>query len=565
MATPVIMPRQGQSVESCIITKWNKQVGDKVAIGDLLFSYETDKASFDCESEVEGTMLAILHQEGDDVPCLENVCIIGAAGEKVEANVSAPVAAPALTQSSALALSSALAPASKASLPASVQAVIMPRQGQSVESCIITKWNKQVGDTVKVGDLLFSYETDKASFDCESEVEGILLKILGNEGDDIPCLQEVCLVGPAGTDVSGYSVNGEFAATEAAPAIAVEKTATAVETPVSANSQIGTEKISPRARNTAAKLGVDSRYATPTGAEGRIIERDIFALRDAGVMINKAAGADYIAKGEKLEGTGIGGRVSTADLSAPKAAQAEVQNAPVQVPTAAYTDEKLPNIRKFIAKAMVESLSSMAQLTHTSSFDATNILKFRQDLKANGEALGMGNITLNDIIIYAVSRVLKNHKDLNAHLLNGETMRYFNSVNMGLAVDTPRGLLVPTLFNADKMSLTEISIAAKALAKDAQAGSINPELLKGGTFTISNLGSLGIEHFTPVINPPQTGILGVNNLQTRVREVNGELKAYQAMGLSLTYDHRALDGAPASRFLKDLCTALENFTIFLAK
>jgi len=570
MAIPVIMPRQGQSVESCIITKWHKQVGDKVALGDLLFSYETDKAAFDYEAEAEGTLLVLLHQEGDDVPCLENVCVLGAAGEDFSTFTgAAPAAAPVTTAPAATAApAAASAAANTAALPASVNIVIMPRQGQSVESCIVSKWHKQPGDTVKIGELLFSYETDKASFDYEAEVEGTLLKILGAEGDDVPCLDPICLIGPAGTDVSGYT-----AAPAAAPAVGtapVAVQAVPVAAPVTAAPIAATNKISPRARHTAERLGVDIRYATPTGAEDRIIERDVFALRDAGRMINKAAEAAYLAKGEKLEGTGIGGRVSTADLSAPAKITAPAPAAPaaaasIAAPAADYTDEKLPNIRKVIAKSMVASLTTMAQLTHTASFDATNMMQFRADLKKNGEALDMSNITLNDIILYAVSRVLKDHRDLNAHLLNGDTMRYFNNVNLGIAVDTPRGLLVPTLFHADTMSLTEIAAQAKALAKSAQAGSISPELLKGGTFTISNLGSLGIESFTPVINPPQTGILGVNTLQTRVREVEGELKAYQAMTLSLTYDHRALDGAPASRFLKELCIALENFTLFLAK
>jgi pyruvate dehydrogenase E2 component (dihydrolipoamide acetyltransferase) len=168
------------------------------------------------------------------------------------------------------------------------------------------------------------------------------------------------------------------------------------------------------------------------------------------------------------------------------------------------------------------------------------------------------------MVLYAVSRVLKNHKDLNAHYLD-DKMRYFNSVHLGVAVDTERGLLVPTVFNADKLSLNEMSIAAKAVIKDAQSGKINPDLLKGASFTVTNLGSLGVESFTPVINPPQTAILGVCTITRRVKQVGGVDVFYPAMGLSLTFDHRALDGAPAARFLKDVCFALENFDLLLAK
>jgi len=214
---------------------------------------------------------------------------------------------------------------------------------------------------------------------------------------------------------------------------------------------------------------------------------------------------------------------------------------------------------------MMASLSSMAQLTLNSAFDATEMLSYRASLKKNGEKMGMPNITLNDIVLYAVSRTVLNHKDLNAHLLEGDTMRKFNHVHLGIAVDTPRGLMVPTIRYADLKSLAQISAEAKELAKMAQEGTISPDLLSGATFTVSNLGSMGIESFTPVINPPQTAILGVGTLMTRVKECGDDLKAYKAMGLSLTFDHRAADGAPAARLLKDLCTNLENFGLLLAK
>ena len=221
----------------------------------------------------------------------------------------------------------------------------------------------------------------------------------------------------------------------------------------------------------------------------------------------------------------------------------------------------MSNLRKVIAKNMCNSLSTMAQLTHNLSFDCTNIIALRNFLKKNAEKLNLPNITYNDIIIYAVSRVIKKHKELNANLINGDTMRYFEAANLGIAVDTPKGLLVPVLFGADRMTLPEIAVNAKKLAKDAQAGTLKPDLMSGGSFTISNLGSLAIESFTPVINPPQTGILGVCTMETKVKvNAKGEIVPYQAMTLSLTYDHRALDGAPASRFLKDLKEYLEEFS-----
>jgi pyruvate dehydrogenase E2 component (dihydrolipoamide acetyltransferase) len=191
-------------------------------------------------------------------------------------------------------------------------------------------------------------------------------------------------------------------------------------------------------------------------------------------------------------------------------------------------------------------------------------MALRSSLKAGAEKLGLGNITLNDMILFAVSRVLLNHRDLNAHYLD-DVIRYFNTVNIGVAVDTKRGLMVPTVFGAEKLSLNEIAKQSKAVISAAQSGSINPDLLSGGTFTVSNLGSLGIESFTPIINPPQTAILGVDCVQKRIKEVNGEDVIYPAMGLSLTVDHRVLDGADAARFLKAVGQALENIDLLMVK
>ena len=176
--------------------------------------------------------------------------------------------------------------------------------------------------------------------------------------------------------------------------------------------------------------------------------------------------------------------------------------------------------------------------------------------------MGLPDINLNDMVMYAVAKTLLSHKTLNAHYLDKEgVMRQFTSVNLGIACDTERGLLVPTVFGADTMSLAEFTAAAKSAVKAAKEGTIAPDALRGASFTVTNLGSMGIESFTPVINPPQTGILGVCATTKRIKEVDGEEVVYPAMGLSLTFDHRALDGAPVARFLKDLCNNLENFSI----
>lgn len=443
--------------------------------------------------------------------------------------------------------------------------VIMPRQGQSVESCIITAFNVKVGDAVQKGDVLFSYETDKSSFDEPAPESGKVLAIFREEGDDVPCLENVLVIGNDGEDISEFVPKAEAAA-PAATAPAEENTpapaaeaAVAAEPVAEATATAGTVgAISPRARLLAEKTGADLLKAVPTGPNGRIIERDVQKLVDNGMTVSNAAKAEYTTA---TEGSGISGKVVLADLNAPAAA--ETVAAPVATVTT-YEDVKLPNIRKVIAKSMHASLSNMAQLTLNTSFDATKLMALRQSLKGGAEKLGLANITLNDMVLFAVSRVLLNHKDLNAYYMD-DFMRYFNTVNIGVAVDTKRGLMVPTVFGAEKLTLNELSKAAKQVITEAQEGTINPDKLKDGTFTVTNLGSLGIESFTPVINPPQTGILGVGTITKRIKEVNGEDVTYPAMGLSLTFDHRALDGAPAAKFLKELCTALENFDILLTK
>ena len=424
-------------------------------------------------------------------------------------------------------------------------AVIMPRQGQSVESCIIGEWFKKVGDPVQEGDILFSDETDKSSFEEPAKQAGTLLAIFYGADDDVPCLTTVGVIGEPGESYAEFAPDQAAGTAEApgmeAPA-AKAPAAAAVAAPAVQAEGSALRGVSPRARNAAERLHVDPAQAQPTGPNGRVIERDIKALAQA-----------------SRTGTGLGGRVTVADQAAAAAAQAApaVQGADTE-----YQDVKLPNIRKVIAKSMFQSLSTMAQLTHTTSFDATCIMNFRKGLKAAPEQLQVPNITLNDIILFAASRVLPKHPDLNAHFLE-DKMRYFRHVNLGIAVDTPRGLMVPTLMRAEEKSLKEIAAEAKALAAACQDGSINPDLLQGASFTVSNLGTLGIEHFTPVINPPQTGILGVDCIVERVRTVDGQIAVYPAMGLSLTYDHRALDGAPASRFLQDMRAALENFQALL--
>lgn len=433
-------------------------------------------------------------------------------------------------------------------------AVIMPRQGQSVESCIITSWNKAVGDKVAEGDVLFSYETDKSAFDEVATVSGTMLAQLYSEGDVVVCLENVCVIGEPGEDISqftgGTAAPAEEApkAEEAAPAADTTPAAAVEEAPAAAPaSDCGRIFISPRAKNLALKTGVDMTKVVPTGPHGRIIERDIEKALDAGYKASVAAVEDFLA-----------GKIAIPAAEESEITVTAVASAAVEPE---YTEIPMSGIRKAIARSMTASLSEMAQLTLNASFDATDILAYRKKLKAAPEEMGVGKITLNDIVLYAVSRILPKYPYINANLVDN-TIRSFTHANVGMAVDTERGLLVPTLACADTMSLAQISAMAKDMAGKAKNGSLTPDEMSGGSFTVTNLGSLGVESFTPVINPPQTAILGVC---TTVNRLRADGTVYPAMGLSLTFDHRVVDGAPAAKFLKELCDSLENFSLLLAK
>lgn len=430
----------------------------------------------------------------------------------------------------------------------------MPRQGQSVENCIITSWHKKVGESIDAGETLFSYETDKSAFDEPSPVSGTVLAVLFDEGDVVECLKTVCVIGKAGEDISALVSDGAAAPSadgEASSAAEASVDAKADKPTVESTAAASDGQrvfISPRARNLALTTGADLAKAEASGPHGRIIERDVEKLLDAGLRSGTAA-VEAFLRGEVC---------ADADTDAAPSATAAAQTA---IPEAEYTDTPLSGMRRAISRSMHASLSEMAQLTLNASFDCTAMNAWRASMKENGEALGLAKITVNDMILFAVSRVLMDHPEVNAAMI-GDSIRTYAHANVGVAVDTERGLLVPTLFGADKMSLAELSKAAKAATAKAREGKLTPDEMSGGSFTVTNLGTLGVESFTPVINPPQVAILGVCAVTNRLR---ADGTVYPAMGLSLTFDHRALDGAPAARFLKDVALAMENFGLVLAR
>ena len=436
--------------------------------------------------------------------------------------------------------------------------VVMPQLGNSVESCIIVEWMIAEGDSVAVDQTLASIETDKSTMEVPSTAEGTVLKLLWEEGDEVPVKDPLIIVGEPGEDISGLVPGDDAAPVEDAP----EKATAAPEQAAPAfATERATGAVSPRARALAASAGLDASTITEgSGPHGRVIERDVAAAIAAGPVLTSAARAAGV---QAIEGTGIGGRVSVADAGrAPEAAPAAAVAAPAGADyPGASTSTPLKGVRKVVAKRMMESLTSTAQLTLNTTANAAGILAMRKKVKNADEALGLNKITLNDLVCFAVSRTLLKYPVFNAHLEDG-VLTQFEQVHLGFACDTPRGLLVPVIRSAQALGLKAFSDEAKRLAGGAIDGSLSPEFLSGGTFTVSNIGSFGIETFTPVINLPQTAILGVGAITPRpVVAADGTIGVEQRLTLSLTIDHQVIDGADGARFLRDLVAAIENIDV----
>lgn len=441
--------------------------------------------------------------------------------------------------------------------------VIMPKQGQSVESCIITEIKKKKGDTVKKGDILFTYETDKASFEEESPEDGVILECFYNEGDEVPVLNNMLVIGQPGEDIStligqsqSETVSEEKPEPEAKPVESVAANSDKKEVEKATSEFHEISFVSPRARKIAEKEVMDAGELDGTGPNGRVIERDVRAALENRPKLTPLA--KKVAAEESMQpvdkGTGLAGMAKAADL-------APVANT---VYSKDYEDRKISNMRKIIAKSMHSSLQNSAQLTHHLGADARRIQELRKKVKkAMDEGKLTTNITLNDMVCFAVIKALKQFPNVNAHFL-GDNIRYFNKIHLGLAVDTDRGLMVPVVRNADDLSITGLSNQLKEIANACRKGGIAPELLssEAASFTVSNLGNYGVEIFTPVINLPQVAILGVNTIVPRPKDLGGGVYAFVPyIGLSLTYDHRAIDGGEATRFLKQIAIEIENLEL----
>ena len=407
-------------------------------------------------------------------------------------------------------------------------AVIMPKQGQSVETCIITKWFKNKGENVSVGDILFSYETDKAAFDLESPAEGILLDIFFGEGAEVPVLVNVAVIGKSGEETVSYNPDqtASKASTASIPSEAPQATAAVtVLKAVDADNKTtidGKIRISPRAKRLAEDKGLNFTNIRGSGPNGRVIAIDIEKALSGSATIPKS----------------------------------------IQTSGAEYTEKPLSNVRKLIAKAMHASLQNSAQLTHHMSADVRHLLEARQLIKSKiTNDKNQQDITLNDMVCWCVIRALEKFPEANSHF-HDDRIKTFHKVHLGLAVDTPRGLMVPTVKNASEMDLVKLSGELKSVAEACKKGSISPELIQSAsaTFTVSNLGNYGVEMFTPVINLPQAAILGVCTITNRPANIGNNIFGFVPyIGLSLTYDHRAIDGGPATLFLKEIKEQIESF------
>ena len=430
-------------------------------------------------------------------------------------------------------------------------AVLLPKLGNSVESSIILAWRKAVGDPVAAGEVLAEIETDKATLEVESPADGLLLARFYEAGAEVEVMAPIGAIGAAGEDVA--NLRPHASATTLQPLSQQPRTAEPVTHGAApAQTARGRPASSPRARKLAAARGLPLAGLTGSGPGGRILERDVQAALAQGPRLTPVARAMLQQGGYSApaRGSGSGGRIRRGDLIA-----APEPEAVVRVP--------LRGARRVTARRMLESLQTTAQLTLHAPADARALLSLRERLKSGAAGADLRAVTINDLLHLAVARTLPAHPALNAQLVDDHILQH-RDVHLGFAVDSPRGLFVPVIHDADRLGLQQLASEARRLAQACREGRVRPEELEGGTFTVSNLGAYGIESFTPVLNPPQAGILGVGAIHLKAVADDGGVAFRPHISLSLTIDHQVLDGAPAARFLQDLAQVLARIDQVLA-
>ncbi len=537
MAEVIKMPRLSDTMAEGVIVAWNKKVGDKVKPGDVLADVETDKATMELESYNEGTLLYIGVEAGKSVKVDGLLAIIGKEGEDykklLEINDSKPVesisvAAPQEPQASA----------PTASLPQGAKVIRMPLLSDTMTEGKIVSWNKKLGDFVKSDDVLADVETDKATMEVVGYEEGTLLYVGVEAGKAAKINEIIAIVGKAGTDVSAYvaaeksGANNQTptAVKETAPAASQATTAatTSATTPVASQttSTDGRVKASPLAKKIAAEKGIDISKLNGSGDGGRVIKKDV---------------DDY---------------VPTAS-SAPKSSAAASAIA-VTAGTESYTDTQLTQMRKTIARRLGESKFSAPHFYLTMEINMDNAITARKTINEVSPV----KISFNDMLIKACAAAIKQHPDVNSSWM-GEFIRHNHHIHIGSAVAMPDGLIVPVIKFADQKSMSQIASEAKELYGKAKDKKLQPSEFSGNTFTISNLGMMDIEEFTAIINPPDSCILAVGRIKEVVVKKGETFDVTNIMKVTLSCDHRTVDGAIGAAFLQTLKKYMENPVLML--
>ena len=557
MAFSVEMPELGESVTEGTITRWLKQVGDTVEVDEPLLEVSTDKVDTEIPSPAAGVLLKVLHDEDDTVDVGAVIAEIGDANEA--STPAAPAAEQKVEVAAKVEASASVAASASSTSSASAGAatdVVMPELGESVTEGTITRWLKQVGDTVEVDEALLEVSTDKVDTEVPSPVAGTIVEILHNEDDTVDVGAVIVRIG----DPNAAPATPEPAAPTPAPAApaAEEKVEVApkveapksVATPPAAQAKVNSNDdvpyVTPLVRKLADKHGVDLRTVTGTGVGGRIRKQDVLAAAGQGAAGSAPAAAE-------------------APAAVPATAASAVSTKRVDPAKAALrgTTQRVNRIREITAKKTLESLHTAAQLTQLHEVDMTNVAELRKANKAAFQAKYGVNLTYLPFFAKAAIEALVSHPNVNAsYNAEKKEMTYHSQVNLGIAVDTPAGLLSPVIHNAQDMTLPELAQAITDIADRARNNKLKPADLSGGTFTITNIGSEGALSDTPILVPPQAAIMGTGAIVKRPVVISEHgvdaIAVRQMVYLPLTYDHQIVDGADAGRFLTTIRDRLET-------
>ncbi len=528
MAEVIKMPKMSDTMTEGVIAAWHKKVGDSVKVGEVLADVETDKATMELESYESGTLLFIGVKEKEAVPIDSVIAIIGKQGENIDSLISGSTNSSQATAVPAPAPAPIPAPVTPAAPAAKIaaNAIRMPKMSDTMTDGTIVAWHKKVGDKVKAGELLAEVETDKATMELESYESGTLLYVGLSQGESVKVDEIIAIIGEAGTDYTPLLSGGAAPAAQS-PASPAEHSGQTVAIAVPSVSSDSRVKASPLAKKLAKEKGIDIAGISGSGESGRIIKKDVENFRDAPKTESKPTTATAV--------------------SAPA------------VGKESYEDVALSQMRKTIARRLSESLYSAPHFYLTMEINMDKAVEARKSIN---EYTG-GKISFNDMVIKAVASALRSHPKVNSSWL-GDKIRYNHHIHIGVAVAVEEGLLVPVVRFADAKSLSAISSEVKELGTRAKNKQLQPADWEGSTFTISNLGMFGIEEFTAIINPPDACILAVGGIKETVIVKDGQFKASNVMKVTLSCDHRAVDGAVGSAFLQTLKGLLEDPVRILA-